>query len=380
MRINPIEPQRSDRRFLASIDWSFVIAVAALIGVGLTAVYSATYSMEVGRHSLFVKQVWFLCIGFGVMLLVQIFDYRNLERWSYLLYGGMVLSLVAVLVAGRTGMGAQRWIALGPLSFQPSELAKIILIITLAKYYANDDVTGGHTLGQLVKPLLLVLVPMGLVIKQPDLGTALMLLFIFCAMTVMSGVKLRSFVQLVVASALVMPLAWGFFWGHLKGYQKKRILTFLSPESDPSGAGYHVIQSKIAIGSGALTGKGFLNGTQSQLSFLPERHTDFIFSVISEEWGFMGSVVVLALFLFIILWGVETTHKAKDRFGAMLAAGITSMLTFYVVINVGMTLGIMPVVGVPLPLVSYGGTSALTTLFALGLLLNVNMRKYSLFY
>jgi len=380
MRINPIEPQRSDRRFLAAIDWSFVIAVAALIGVGLTAVYSATYSMEGGRHSLFVKQIWFLCIGFGVMFLTQIFDYRNLERWSYLLYGGMLISLVVVLLAGRTGMGAQRWISLGPLSFQPSELAKIILIITLANYYANDGVTGGHTLGQLVKPLVLVLVPMGLVIKQPDLGTALMLLFIFCAMTVMSGVKLRSFIQLLVASALAMPLAWGFLWGHLKGYQKRRILTFLSPESDPSGAGYHVIQSKIAIGSGALTGKGFLNGTQSQLSFLPERHTDFIFSVISEEWGFLGSVLVLALFLFIILWGVETAHKAKDRFGALIAVGITSMLTFYVVINVGMTLGIMPVVGVPLPLVSYGGTSALTTLFALGLLLNVNMRKYSLFY
>jgi rod shape determining protein RodA len=380
MRINPIEPQRSDRRFIANLDWSFVIAVAALIGVGLTAVYSATYSMEGGRHSLFVKQVWFLGIGFGVMFVTQLFDYRTLERWAYVLYGGMLLSLVAVLVAGRTGMGAQRWIALGPLTFQPSELAKIILIITLARYYSNDGVTGGHTLGQIVKPVVLVLIPMGLVIKQPDLGTALMLLFIFCAMTVMSGVKLRSFIQLVVASALAMPVAWGFFWGHLKDYQKKRILTFLSPESDPSGAGYHVIQSKIAIGSGALTGKGFLNGTQSQLNFLPERHTDFIFSVISEEWGFLGSMLVLALFLFIILWGAETAHKAKDRFGAMLAVGITSMLTFYVVINVGMTLGIMPVVGVPLPLVSYGGTSALTTLFALGLLLNVNMRKYSLFY
>ncbi len=380
MRINPREGHLSERRFLSAIDWPFMIAVAALIGVGLISVYSATYSMGGGRHALFAKQAWFLGLGFCVMVGTLFFDYRAFERWGYVLYGLMAVSLVAVLVAGRTGMGAQRWIALGPLSFQPSELAKVILIITLAKYYSEDGVTEGHTLGQLVKPLILVLVPMGLVVKQPDLGTALMLLFIFCAMTALAGIRLRSFVKLAIGTALAAPVAWGFFWGHLKDYQKNRILTFLSPESDPSGAGYHVIQSKIAIGSGALTGKGYLNGTQSQLSFLPERHTDFIFSVISEEWGFLGSMLVLLIFLFLILWGIETAYKSKDRFGALLAAGITSMLSFYVVINIGMTLGIMPVVGVPLPLISYGGTSALTTLFALGLLLNVNMRRYSLFY
>lgn len=371
---------KHERRFLPNFDWTFFFAVMILVGIGLLSVYSATYSMGGGRHGLFVKQAWWLGIGSMMMMMSLMPDYHSLQRWAYPLYVVAVLSLAAVLVAGRTGMGAQRWLPLGPLSFQPSELAKLILVISLAKYFSEDGVTEGHTLGQLVKPFVMVAVPMALVVKQPDLGTALMLLFIFCAMVAVTGIKLRSLAYLVIAGILTMPVAWSFFWGHLKGYQKDRILTFINPESDPSGAGYHVIQSKIAIGSGALTGKGYLNGTQSQLSFLPERHTDFIFSVISEEWGFVGSLLVLLVFLFVILWGVEAAHRAKDRFGALLTVGVTSMISFYVIINIGMTLGIMPVVGVPLPLISYGGTSALTTMVALGLVLNVNMRRYQLFY
>lgn len=369
-----------ERRYMSSFDWTFFFAIIALLSVGLLSVYSATYSMSGGRHILFVKQAWWIGIGLVAMMLTLIPDYHALQRLAYFLYGIAVLSLGAVLAVGRTGMGAQRWLPLGPLSFQPSELAKLLLIIMLAKYFTEDGVTEGHTLRQLVKPFILVAIPMALVVKQPDLGTALMLLFIFCAMAVVSGIKLRSFVYLAVGGILSMPLAWRVFWGHLKDYQKNRILTFLSPESDPSGAGYHVIQSKIAIGSGSIIGKGYLNGTQSQLSFLPERHTDFIFSVISEEWGFVGSIMVLLIFLFIILWGIEAANRAKDRFGALLTVGIMAMISFYVIINVGMTIGIMPVVGVPLPLVSYGGTSALTTMVALGIVLNVNMRRFQLFY
>ena len=352
----------------------------ALIAAGLVAVYSATYTMGGGRHGLFMKQVYWLAIGFSVMLASLGFDYHRLERWGYVFYGVAVFLLAVVLVLGRTGMGAQRWLPLGPFSFQPSEPAKLFLIISLAKYFSEDGITRGHTLKELVKSLLLVMVPAALVVKQPDLGTAMMFVFIFCAMVLAAGIRTKSFLALAATSALAAPVLWKVFWHMLKDYQRKRLLVFLDPDMDPAGAGYHIIQSKIAVGSGSLTGKGFLNGTQSQLSFLPERHTDFIFSVISEEWGFIGSLVLLLLFLFIVLWGVETAHKAKDRFGAFLAVGISSMVLFHVIVNVGMTLGIMPVVGVPLPLVSYGGTSALTTLVALGLLLNVNMRRFKLFY
>ncbi|MGA2192305.1 MAG: rod shape-determining protein RodA [Nitrospirota bacterium] len=369
-----------EQRLVANLDWTFVFALLALIAIGMTAVYSATYSMDHGRHSLFVKQAYWMGLGVVVMAFTVAYDYRRLERWGYVFYGTSLILLAAVLVMGRTGMGAQRWLPLGPLSFQPSEVAKLFLIIALAKYFSEDGLTGGHTLRQLLKPLLLVLVPVVLVVKQPDLGTALMFMFIFCWMAIVAGIRLKSFIYLALASALSMPLAWKLFWGHLKDYQRKRLLVFLSPDMDPSGAGYHIIQSKIAVGSGSLTGKGFLHGTQSQLSFLPERHTDFIFSVISEEWGFIGSFIVLMVFLFIILWGIETAHRSKDRFGSLIAVGAVAMIFFHVVINIGMTVGIMPVVGVPLPLVSYGGTSALTTLIALGLLINVNLRRFKLFY
>ncbi len=368
------------KRAKLKFDLTFLAAVLALVAVGLVADYSATYNMGGGRHGLFYKQIFWLACGFCLLGITVTVDYRKLERWGYVFYGITLALLAAVLVMGRTGMGAQRWLPLGPFSFQPSEIAKLFLIITLAKYFSEDHTTNGHTLRQLVKPFLLVAVPVILVVKQPDLGTGLMLLFIFTAMVIAAGIKFKSFIYLVATAALTAPLAWQVFWKHLKDYQKKRLLVFVDPESDPAGAGYHIIQSKIAVGSGMFTGKGYLHGTQSQLSFLPERHTDFIFSVISEEWGFIGSMVVLLIFIFIIMWGLETANKAKDRFGALVAVGAVSMIFFHVFINIGMTIGLMPVVGVPLPLVSYGGTSALTTLMALGLLLNINMRRFQLFY
>jgi len=369
-----------DRRMVPKFDWTPLLTILALVAVGLVAVYSATYSLDGGRHGLFLRQIIWLAGGLVMMFVMMLFDYRSLARWGYILYGAAVLMLLAVLVAGRSGLGAQRWLALGPFSFQPSEIAKLFMVVALARFFSDDGITDGHTLTELVKPFLMVVFPVFLVMKQPDLGTALMFIFIFCAMVAVSGIRVKSLLGLACTVAIAAPLAWKVAWGHMKDYQKKRILVFISPDSDPAGAGYHIIQSKIAIGSGSLTGKGFLNGTQSQLSFLPERHTDFIFSVVAEEWGFIGSLLLLLIYLFIILWGLETAYKARDRFGALLAVGTVSMLTFYVVINVGMTLGIMPVVGVPLPLVSYGGTSAMTTLLALGLLLNIYRRRFSLFY
>jgi rod shape determining protein RodA len=368
------------KRIISNFDLHFLIAVALLIGIGLTAVYSATYTMGGGSHALFKKQLVWIVFGLVAMAGLAFFDYRRLERWGYVLYGIALSLLLATLAVGHSGLGAQRWLPLGPFAFQPSEVAKLCIIIALAKYFAEDRITRGHTLRELIKPSLLVIVPVALVIKQPDLGTGLMFLFIFCAVVIVAGIRIKSFLYLTFASALSAPLMWGLLWKHLKDYQKKRLTMFLSPESDPSGAGYHIIQSKIAIGSGSLTGKGFLHGTQSQLSFLPERHTDFIFSVISEEWGFIGSITVLAVYLFIVLWGIETAQKSKDRFGSLLAVGAVAMIFFHIVINIGMTVGIMPVVGVPLPLVSYGGTSALTTLIALGLLASVNLRRFKLFY
>ncbi len=368
------------KRIISNFDVSFLVSVGLLIAIGLTAVYSATYSMSGGTHTLFKKQLLWIIFGLATMAALAFFDYRRLERWGYVLYVMAILLLLATLAVGHSGMGAQRWLHLGPFTFQPSEVAKLFIIVALAKYFAEDGITRGHTLRQLVKPLLLVMLPVGLVVKQPDLGTGLMFLFIFCAVVIVAGIRIKSFLLLFTASAISAPAVWGILWKHLKDYQRKRLTMFLSPERDPSGAGYHIIQSKIAIGSGSIFGKGFLHGTQSQLNFLPERHTDFIFSVISEEWGFIGSITVLAVYLFIVLWGIETAHKAKDRFGALLAVGAVAMIFFHIVINIGMTVGIMPVVGVPLPLVSYGGTSALTTLIALGLLTSVNLRRFKLFY
>jgi rod shape determining protein RodA len=270
--------------------------------------------------------------------------------------------------------GAKRWLLLGPVSIQPSELAKIAVIIMLARYYSKDASTRGFSLRELVRPFIITLVPFALILKQPDLGTAGLIVLIALSITVFVKIERRSFICLLISFAAVVPLIWFF----LKDYQKQRLLVFLDPDRDPLGAGYHIIQSKIAIGSGMISGKGFLKGTQNTLSFLPEEHTDFIFSVLAEEWGFIGSVVIVLLFLMLIFWGLNIAQSCREPFGIILAVGITSMIFWQVVINVGMTMGLMPVVGVPLPFISYGGSSVLTTAISLGLLMNVSMRRFLL--
>ncbi len=373
------------RRLITNMPWGMVALIMGIALIGLSAVYSATYTQH-GPSSLFTKQVVWVLIGICVMLGALLPDYHTVGRYAYVLYAVSVVALILVALIGRTGMGAQRWLPLGPFQFQPSELAKLSLVLALARYYAEDPKRGGYDLRDLAIPMVMVAVPLVLVLKQPDLGTALMLAFTSTLITVLAGVRLRAVVAVAVIGALVasvvflVPPVRHKIWTSLKPYQQKRIKAFIDPSSDPLGSGYHATQSKIAVGSGQTTGKGFRQGTQSQMAFLPERHTDFIFAVIAEERGFIGSSFLVILYVSLLLIGVEAAKSAKDKMGALMAGGIVSMLALYVCINIGMAVGILPVVGVPLPLVSYGGTSIITTFLAIGLLLNIRSRRFMLFY
>lgn len=341
--------------------------------IGLVALYSAvTAGDQTTQEVLFTKQLIWFGAGLAVMVLSFVFNYRLLERFAPAIYVVCILLLVAVLLVGTSGGGAQRWLRLGPLYIQPSEFAKLSIIIILARYYARYANTDGYTLPELIKPAMLIGLPFLLIVRQPDLGTGLLLLLIAGSMTVFVKIERRSFYSLVICGALVGPMVWFF----LKPYQKQRIWTFINPDQDPLGAGYHIIQSKIAIGSGMLTGKGYLKGTQNGLSFLPEQHTDFIFSVLAEEWGFIGAVLVLFSFFLLIIWGLRVAYRCRDPFGTILSVGVTAKLFWQVVINIGMVMGLMPVVGVPLPFVSYGGSSIVTAMLCVGILMNVSMRRF----
>jgi len=359
-----------------------VLTISAL---GLAAVYSATYTVR-GPSPLFFKQVVWISFGVIIMFLMLIPDYHSIGRFAYIFYAGSIFLLLLVMIFGKTGMGAQRWLAIGPFVFQPSEFAKLSLTLALARFFAEDPRRGGYELKELAVPVAMVLVPLVLVLKQPDLGTALMLLLTTSLIVILAGIHLRSVLIVLLTMALIGSLVFLVspvrhkIWGSLKPYQQNRIKAFIDPSSDPLGSGYHANQAKIAVGSGQITGKGYRKGTQSQMAFLPERHTDFIFAVIAEETGLVGSSVLIVLYLALLLVGVDTAKNAKDRLGVLMAGGIVSMISLYVFINIGMAVGIVPVVGVPLPLVSYGGTSIITTFLALGLLLNIQARRFMLFY
>jgi len=364
-----------DRRLVQYFDWG-LMGVAVLIGcIGLLTLYSAvTAETPAPQTVLFFKQLLWFAIGLAAMVAVFLFNYKILDRWAQPIYISCIFLLIAVLLFGKYVGGSRRWLIIGPISFQPSELVKIAVIISLASYYSKDAKTRGFTLRELVKPLIIVLLPVLLIGMQPDLGTAGLLVLIAGSITAFVKIERRSFCYLIASGAVLVPLIWFF----LKEYQKKRILVFFDPDRDPLGAGYHIIQSKIAIGSGMLAGKGFLKGTQNALSFLPEEHTDFIFSVLAEEWGFLGSAVLILLFLVLIFWGLNVAHGCREPFGTIVATGITAMIFWQVFINIGMAMGLMPVVGVPLPFISYGGSSVLTTAVGIGLLLNVSMRRFML--
>jgi rod shape determining protein RodA len=361
----------------------FLVFTISLIGIA--AVYSATYTSR-GPSSLFTKQLVWVSIGLIVMFLALIPDYHTVGRYAYVLYALSLVLLFLVMVMGRTGMGAQRWLAIGPFAFQPSELAKISLTLALARYFAEDPKQGNYELKDLAVPAAMVLVPLMLVLKQPDLGTAIMLFLTSSIIIVLAGIRLRSVITVFLIGATIASLVFLVspvrhkIWSSLKPYQQNRIKAFIDPSSDPLGSGYHANQSKISVGSGQITGRGYRKGTQSQMAFLPERHTDFIFAVIAEETGLVGTSALLFLYLLLLLVGVDAAKNAKDRLGVLMAGGIVAMLSLYVFINMGMAVGIVPVVGVPLPLVSYGGTSIITTFLSLGILLNIQSRRFMLFY
>ncbi len=362
-----------DRRVFTSIDWTLAGIVIAVCLLGILNIFSSTASYRIVSAPYYVKQMNWMLVGLLVSLVVCSLDYHILEDLSYWLYGFLVLLLVAVLIFGRRSMGATRWLNLGFFSMQPSELMKIVIIITFARFFNNFHAVGGLSMRDMLLPLGLLSVPAILIMKQPDLGTAILVILIAGSMVAYVGMRWTTVVTFVMVT---IPLGW-FGWAKLlRPYQKNRVLDFLDPERSRLGSGYHIIQSKIAVGSGGFFGKGYLKGTQSQLRFLPEQHTDFAFSVFAEEWGFVGCLVLLALYVSLVLWGLTIASRCNDRFGGLLAVGVTAMLFWHAVINMGMVVGMFPVVGVPLPFFSYGGTSMITSMVGIGILQNISMRRF----
>jgi rod shape determining protein RodA len=363
-----------DRRLIEYFDWGFLALIFLISFVGLVVLYSASAgSSEAGTLSPFLKkQIIWMIVGFMVMIILLIIDYRELDKFNLFLFVACTGLLLAVLIFGQIGGGSRRWISLVFFTLQPSELMKISLVISLAAVYSNTMSQTGLNFRRLLKPAVLCLIPFALIIDQPDLGTALLLILLAGSMTLFVKLEKKVFLILLGAGIMIIPL----FWMVLKDYQKERILIFINPDRDPLGSGYHIIQSKIAIGSGMLTGKGFLKGTQNALSFLPEQHTDFIVSVLAEEWGLIGVSVLMLLYCILILWCFNIAYNCRNMFGSILAFGLTMMLVWQILINLGMVIGLLPVVGVPLPLVSYGGSSLISNMIALGILLNISMHKF----
>ena len=347
--------------------------VMLITGIGVVNIYSASSSYREIGTPYFLKQLYWIVAGLSLCLTVCSLDYHILEDFAFWLYGGVLLLLVLVLLVGKTSMGATRWLHLGFFSLQPSEPMKIVIIMTFARFFSRYPIFKGLALKDLAYPLLLLGAPALLIMKQPDLGTAILVSLIGGTMLLFVGVRWSAVATLFAAA---IPAIYGVWCFVLRDYQKDRIYNFLNPNLDPQGSGYHIIQSKIAVGSGATFGKGFMHGTQSQLRFLPEQHTDFAFSVFAEEWGFVGCLLLLTLYMFLILWGLAIAKRCNDRFGALLAVGVSAMLFWHIVINMGMVIGLFPVVGVPLPFFSYGGTSMVTSMVGIGILLNISMRRF----
>lgn len=362
-----------DRRLLQNFDWILLLLLVLIGTVSVLNLYSATFPIkQTGSTQIFVKQIYWFLIGFTVLLTVTTFDYHLLETLAYPIYIFTLLLLVLVLLIGDVRSGSQRWLSLGGLSFQPSELAKIAVVIVLAKFFDEHGQANEYGLRELWQPFLLTALPAVLILREPDLGTALCLVVVAFSIILFVKIKWKSLLILVLTSISAAP----FIWYSLKEYQQRRILIFINPEMDPLGAGYHINQSKIAIGSGLFWGKGFLKGTQTRLHFLPEQHTDFAFSVLAEEWGFIGSLCLLLLYLFLMLWGINIAKNSKDKFGAIIALGIIAIVFWQLVINVSMVTGLLPVVGIPLVMVSYGGSSIVMTMAGMGLLMNISMRRF----
>jgi rod shape determining protein RodA len=364
---------RVDRRLLEHFDMVLIILICLVCTMAFFNLYSASSPPKAYGTPPYIKQGYFFLMCFAVFVFIISFDYQELLFWNYPFYAVICFLLILSYFVGDSAGGAQRWINLGFFKLQPSEPAKLMLVISLASYYSRKEINDGYSIRDLLAPIALTAFPFLLILKQPDLGTALMLGIIFVSMTVFVKLKMSTY---GILGSLGMGLGV-FAWEQLlKPYQKQRIQTFLNPENDPMGHGYQILQSKIAVGSGGKFGKGYLEGTQGHLHFLPERHTDFAFSVWGEEWGFAGSLVFLGTYFCLLIWGLYIAMNAKDRFGVLLSFGIVMLVFWQAVINLFMIMGFLPVVGIPLPLVSYGGSSLLTTMLGLAILMNVRMRRF----
>ena len=361
-------PEMTLRQKIWQLNWGLVFLLCVIAGVGFAMLYSAANGSMSPWAS---RQLIRFGLGIVIMFTVALIDVRFWFRYAYLIYLGSLGLLCAVEFMGTIGMGAQRWIDLGFIRLQPSEIMKVALILALARYFhgvSTEDI-GRPTL--LLLPLALVLAPAALVLRQPDLGTSGMLLLGASAVFLCAGVRWWKFALVAVAGLAAVPIAWQF----LHAYQKARVMTFLNPENDPLGAGYHALQAMIAFGSGSVTGKGFMQGTQSHLNFLPEKQTDFIFTMLAEEFGLVGSLGLLALYFLVLAYGFAIAFRARNQFARLLAIGLTTNLFLYVFINMAMVMGVFPVVGVPLPLVSYGGTALLTVMIAMGLIISCYIHR-----
>lgn len=347
--------------------------VLSIAATGLMNLYSAGAGLASAKP-LYMKQTYWLMIGLGLMIVAFSIDYHYVLHYAYLLYGLSVVLLMLVFFYGHITHGSQRWLVLLGFSFQPSELVKLTMIIALARFYTDRQIDEGYPLRNFLILSTILVIPFIMIVKQPDLGTSLFLVLLFFSIVLFMGISKRVLIFFSSAGLVFAPLCWFF----LKDYQRDRILSFLNPERDPLGSGYHIIQSIIAVGSGGILGKGFLKGTQSRLRFLPEQQTDFVFSVFAEEWGFAGVILLMVLFMALMLWGVRIARNSKDLPGALIAYGVTVFIFWGFFINIGMVVGILPVVGIPLPFLSYGGSSLIVLMIGIGLLMNVSMRRFML--
>jgi len=353
-------------------DWVLFLVAALLAVVGVVNLYSATSAVRAALSDLYVSQVYWLVGGGILATIVAAVDYRHYERVGYAVYAFGIVLLMLVFVLGRDIRGSSRWIYIGSFSLQPSEFMKLFLIIALAKYLHDDPKSEGRTLRDLAIPALIAAVPVMLVLRQPDLGTALILGLIFVTIAAMTRIRWRSVAYLATFTGIALPVIWGY---GLKDYQKQRIVSFLNPEANILGANWHGHNARVAIGAGRVLGEGFMRGTQNQFLFLPDQYSDFPFSVYAEDWGFVGSLILVGLYAFLVLWSVRVASTARDRFGAVLSIGVGALVFWHAFFNLGMVTGILPVVGVTLPLFSYGGSSVLTVMIGLGLLMNVSLRR-----
>jgi rod shape determining protein RodA len=353
---------------LRALPWGVLLTLAALGMFGLAVLFSAAGgSLEPWALNQGIRFAMF----FAMTLVMSQIPIDFWLRWAYPAYAAVLLMLMGVEAIGAVGGGSQRWLDLGPVQLQPSELMKIAIVTALARYFHFLPRVEAQNFRSLVPPALMIGMPMGLVMLQPDLGTALAITFGGVVIVFLAGARLSLFVGGGAALAAAIPIAIGF----LHDYQRKRILIFLNPEADPLGAGYHITQSKIAIGSGGLSGKGFLSGTQSHLQYLPELHTDFIFATMAEEWGLAGMLFVLGCYAVILGWGLSVALRARTQFGRLTALGLTCTLFFYVFINMSMVMGFAPVDGIPLPLMSYGGSAMMTAMILIGMLLSIDRQR-----